>query len=258
MAAALCAVFLVLAAACGGSNIGSIFGRQYEYEEDLSLSLDGSATLIINSSIPALIALRGLALDPDVSARVDEDALRAAYTSPVSEVVRIGRPWRRNNRRFVQIRLKVSDIRRLNEAKPLSWSQYGLELQNDQYVFTQKVGPSAFKPGTLQNVGWNGKELVGFRVHLPSRIKFHNARDLDTNETGSPERGNILRWEQHLADRLDGAPVNIRIEMDKQSILHRTLWLFAGAFTAAVAALILAIWLVVRRGSRSEAPDIHN
>ena len=33
-------------------------------EEDLYLALDGSATLVVNASIPALVALRGLDLDP--------------------------------------------------------------------------------------------------------------------------------------------------------------------------------------------------
>ena len=43
-------------AACGGR----IFGKQYEYEEDLYLATDGSADLIVNASIPALVSLRGL------------------------------------------------------------------------------------------------------------------------------------------------------------------------------------------------------
>src|SRR5579872_2282608 len=49
----------VLSAACGAANPF----RQYEYEEDLYLSLDGSATLYVNSSIAALNALRGTAFD---------------------------------------------------------------------------------------------------------------------------------------------------------------------------------------------------
>ena len=37
------------------------FGREYEYEEQLYLDVDGSATVIVNASMPALVALRGLA-----------------------------------------------------------------------------------------------------------------------------------------------------------------------------------------------------
>jgi hypothetical protein len=42
--------------------------------------------------------------------------------------------------------------------------------------------------------------------------------------------------------------------MDSQSILHRTLWLFAGAFAAAVAVLALLIWLTMRKGGGEAAP----
>jgi hypothetical protein len=40
--------------------------------------------------------------------------------------------------------------------------------------------------------------------------------------------------------------------MESQSILYRTLWLFAGAFLAAITVLVLLIWWFVRRG-REEA-----
>jgi hypothetical protein len=36
--------------------------------------------------------------------------------------------------------------------------------------------------------------------------------------------------------------------MSSQSILHRTLWLFGGAFAAAVLVLIGLIWWAMRRG----------
>jgi hypothetical protein len=115
-------------------------------------------------------------------------------------------------------------------------------------VFSQVVGPAALKPGGLQNYGWDGSEIVAFRLHLPSKILHHTARDLETNEPTQPTRGNILAWEQHLADRLDGQAVNIFVEMESESILHRTLWLFAAAFTSAVLVLVLLIWWAMRKG----------
>ncbi len=93
-------------------------------------------------------------------------------------------------------------------------------------------------------------ELVAFRLHLPSRIGWHNARELETNETSDIARGNILVWEQLLTDRLDGRPVAIEVRMDRQSILYRTLWLFAGAFAAAVALIGALIWWTMRRAPR--------
>lgn len=241
-----------LASACGG-DAGGLFGKQYEYEEEIFLSLDGSATITLNASLASLATLRGLDVPTGPDADVDRDRLRALYSSPVADVTHVSRGWTRAGRRFVQVELDVPDIRRLPEAAPFAWSAYRLVEADEGFEFRQRVGPSAFKPGTMQKVGWTGKELVAFRVHLPSRIRYHNARDIDTNETLQHERGNILRWEQYLADRLDGVPVEIEVRMDRQSILYTTLWLFAAAFTAAVALLAFLVWFTFRRGTKQEA-----
>lgn len=250
-ARALLALLFALAAAT--SCAGGLYGKTYEYEEDLYVSLDGSARLIVNASIPALVALRGLDLQTDPSARLDRDKVRAAYTSPVAKVTRVSRGWRRAGRQFVQIQLAVPEVGRLHEAAPFGWSKYAMSAANGEHVFKQRVEGSAFKPGTLQKVGWTGQEIVAFRLHLPSRVKWHNSRSLETNETNPTERGNILRWEQHLADRLEGVPVDVEVRMESESILYRTLWLFGGAFLGAMAVLALCIWLMFRRGA-AEAP----
>ena len=244
---------LIVTAAGAAACSGRLLGKQYEYEEDLYLSLDGSATLIVNASIPALVALRGLPLDATPSSRLDTGMVRAAYESAATDVTRVSPPWRRRGRRFVQIRLKVKDVRRLSESPPFSWSRYELGAQNGRHVFEQRVAASALRAGTLQNVGWDGSETVAFRIHLPSRILWHNSRDLTTDEPLAPARGNILGWEQHLADRLEGRPLHIRVEMDSRSILYRTLWLFGGAFLAAILALGGLIWFTMKKGEREAA-----
>jgi hypothetical protein len=240
---------LVLAAIALWSRGGNVFGRQYEYEEDLTIALDGSAALTINASLAALVALRGVDVDP--SAPVDRERVRAAYHSAAAQVVSVPRPWRRSGRHFVQINLEIPDVRRLHEVPPLSWSRYELTAAGGAHTFRQRVGASALRPGTLGNYGWNGSEIVAFRVHLPSRILEHNARDLESDEPTGVSRGNILAWEQHLADRLDGRPIEIVVRMESRSILYRTLWLFAGAFAAAVLTLVALVWWLVRRGRRT-------
>jgi len=143
-AAALAAVLLLAAlaqVACGSTS--GIFGKQYEYEEDLTVSLDGSATVVVNTSLAALVALRGVDIDTTPSGRMDSDRLRAAYRSPVTEVTRVSRPWRRDGRRFVQIRVEVQDIRRLHEAAPFAWSRYDLRQENGASIFTQVRLPLA-------------------------------------------------------------------------------------------------------------------
>lgn len=250
LALLLAAALLAPAASCGGG----ILGKQYEYEEDLTLDIDGSAVLIVNASMPALAALRGLDVPVDPDARIDRDRIRELFETPVTNVTRVSRTWRRKGRRFVQVRIEVSDVRRLSEAAPFAWSTYEFGPRDGQHVYRQTVGPSAFRPGTLGKHGWDGSEIAAFRLHLPSRITFHNARDLATSGPAGIARGNILAWEQPLTDRLDGRPVEIHVEMESQSILHRTLWLFAGAFAAAVTLLALLILWTIRRGRDKDEP----
>jgi hypothetical protein len=250
--AALALVILLVAAFWFRSSLNDVFGRQYEYEEDLTIALDGSATLTINASIAALVALRGLDLDP--RADVDRARIRQLFDSPVARVTSVPRPWRRRGRNFVQVNLEVGDVRRLHESPPLSWSRYELAAAGREHVFSQTVGASALRPGTLENFGWDGSEIVGFRVHFPSRILEHNARDLEQDLPTGVSRGNILAWEQHLADRLDGRPMKIEVRMESESILYRTLWLFALAFTAAVLTLAGLVYWTIRKGRQAKPP----
>ena len=255
--ALLALAMMTSVAGCGG-RAAAIFGPQYEYEEDLTLSLDGSATMVVNASLPALVVLRGLALPTDGAAPVDREKVRALYASPYAQVTRVS-TWTRAKRRFVGVTLRVPDIRKLSQAAPFSWSTYDLHQEHGLTVFHQTLGASAFRAGTMPNVGWTGSELVAFRLHLPSRIEYQNTRTLDTDRPRGASRGNILTWEQHLADRLDNKPIAwengvpgvMAVRMDSQSILYRTLWLFGLAFLAAVAVLVLLIWLTMRRGRES-------
>jgi len=243
--AVACAVVLI--AACGGAA-GRSFTRQYEYEQDVTLELDGSAQITVNASLAALVALHGLSLPIDPRARLDRNVIRRAFESPVTRVTRVSRPWRRKGRRFIQVRLAVDDIRQLAKAAPFSWATYQLTASEGRATFKERVEGQKRDP--IPAAKWDGSELVAFKLHLPSRIFYQNVRDLETNEPGSTERGNILRWEQRLTDRLAGVPIDMEVRMDNQSILYRTLWLFAGAFAAAMMLLVSLIWWTIRRGRK--------
>jgi hypothetical protein len=230
---------LLLSASCGGGLF-----RQYEYEEEMYLSLDGSATIHVNSSVAALNALRGSAFDSRPNARVDRDAVRAFFTTPLTRVSGPVRTSRRSNRRFVHVRVEVDDIERLGEAAPFAWSSYRFGRDGDLFVYRQTVGASAARP---VSTNWTGQELVAFRMHLPSKVVHQNAGP------GNPRRGNILVWEQALADRLQGAPMALETDVETQSILYRTLWLFAATFVAVALMFGAVIWLILRRGAQAPA-----
>jgi hypothetical protein len=226
-----------LSVSCGG---GGLF-RQYEYEEEIYLSLDGSATVYVNSSVAALNALRGTSFDTRPSAAIDRAAVRAYFTTPVTRVTRRPALSRRSNRRFVHVRVDVDDLRRLSEAAPFAWSTYQFVQDGGIYTFRQTVSAAAGQP---VNTNWTGRELTAFRVHVPSRIVDNNAGP------GNLRRGNILVWEQPLADRLRSVPLVLQARMESHSILYRTLFLFGATFAAVAIGFVLLIWWILRRGAK--------
>ena len=247
-AAAVAIVLAAFVAACsgGGGPLGPL-GIEYEYEEDLRIGLDGSATLVVNASIPALVVLRGLPLSTELSARGDhlKNQVHDLYSSEFTRVGRISN-WTRHGRRYLGIHITVSDVRALPKVAPFSWARYELREDGELAVFRQTLSKPAAPPDILAKVGLTGNEIVAFRLHLPARIRHHNSHYLDRPDSRPAARGNILTWEQRLGQRLDGTPIAyaedrtpdvMEVRMDRQSILYRTLWLFGLAFLAALLAI---------------------
>ena len=242
--APLIALLVVCALTVGCSGAG-VFNKEYEYEEELYLSLDGSATLNVNASVASLVALRGADLDPDPRARIDRNMVRALFEGEGAQAsVSL---WRRDGRRFVHANVRVDDVRDLPRLAPFAWSAYRFERRGDMFEFRQVVGPSAGSKGP--EIQWTGEETVLFRMHLPSEILFHNAPSREV------ERGNILKWEQPLAERLAGQPVEIEVDLESESILYTTLLLFGSTVVAAAAALALVIWWIARRGREGDMAE---
>jgi hypothetical protein len=171
--------------------------------------------------------------------------VRAIFEGPNVEVS-TPTSSRRDGRRFVHVRVDAPRLADLENVAAFAWSSYGLSRRADVLEFRQEVGAAAGKP--VGDVGWSGAEIVVFRMHVPSKIAFHNSK-------GGVRRGNILEWEQPLAERLEGAPLDIQAHMETQSILSRTLLLFASTIVAAAAAFALVLWWVARKGRSSEMAE---
>lgn len=231
---------LVLVSVLASLACGNVISRKYEYEEEIFLDLDGSASVYVNASVPALVALRGAPLPLDPAARLDRQVVRDFYTTPVSQVANVNTS-RRDGRRYVHLRINVPDIRRLHEAPPFAWSSY-LYLEKDGlFEYLQTVQAAAGKDAG--NVGWEGNELVAIRVHLPSKVEFHNS------PSKTIERGNIIVWEQLLADRQKSVPMELSVRMETESILFRTLALFGVMMAAVAVTFAAAIWFVRSRAT---------
>jgi hypothetical protein len=234
------ALAALLVVACGTNPLS----RKYEYEEEIYVDLDGSATMYVNASVPALVALRGVALPLDPTARLDRQVVRTIFESRVSRVANVSLS-RRDNRRYVHIRLEVDDVRRLAEAPMFAWSSYRFDVDGDLVKYVQRVGEAAGRD--VGEAGWSGGELVAFRLHLPSRVTFHNS------PTKEIRRGNIIVWEQPLGDRRQGIPIDIEVHMDNESILATTLMLFGGMIGLVALTFGLFIWFIRRRGASEPA-----
>jgi hypothetical protein len=238
-------VVVSLALVVAGSACRGVLKPEYEYEEELYLELDGSATLYVNASVAALVALRGADLDVDPRARFDRQRVHALFTAPNVEVS-TPTSSRRNGRRFVHVRVDAKRLADLQKLAPFSWSSYELAARGEVIEFRQVVGAAADKP--VGDVGWTGSEVVAFRMHLPSEIPYHNSKQ-------TVQRGNILEWHQPLAARLAGMPLEIEAHMETESILSRTLLLFASAIVAAAAAFAMVLWWIARKGRSSEMAE---
>ncbi len=139
-------------------------------------------------------------------------AIAALYEAPGIRVARVTSS-RQRGRRFAHLRLEVADIRQLPASPMFSWATIGFDRTGELYRYREDVGPSANKP--VGDVGWKGNELIGYRLHLPSKIAYHNAGK------DNLLRGNILAWEQTLTDRLAGVPLQMEEDgADLHPLLH--------------------------------------
>jgi len=89
--------------------------------------------------------------------------------------------------------MDVDDVRRLGEAAPFAWSAYTFKRDGDLYDYRNR---SDRQPQDVGNVGWNGREIVAFRLHMPSKIEYHNTREsaAATSSSGSS------RWPSAFAE----------------------------------------------------------
>jgi hypothetical protein len=234
LAGALCALS---GAACGALT------QKYEYEEEIYLRLDGSATVNVNASVASLVALRGVDLPIDPRARLDRDRVRALFQVRGSPPPRLTLS-RRDGRRFVHVGIEIPDVRQMQREPMFAWSTYRFDREGESLVYRQRVGSSAEKAVAQE---WSGRELVVFKMHIPSEIPYHNAPSRKT------ERGNILRWEQPLSARLKGEPLDVEVRMESESILYTTLLLFGLTIVAAAITFAVVVWWVVKRGRDPEA-----
>ena len=198
-----CRAGVLIAASCGAGGDGGGFFRQYEYEEEMYLSLDGTATVYVNSSLPALNALRGTAFDDDArTRRIDREAVRAFFTTPDARAS--------TARRAVAAQrppLRPRPARRRRRApagRGGAVRVVDVRASSATAICSSTARRSAHAAGKdAGDAGWTRTGARGVPAAPAEQIRYHN--------TGRRiGRGNILVWEQPLAERLRGAPLDAR------------------------------------------------
>ena len=121
--------------------------------------------------MPALVALRGIELDTRPTARLDRAGPAAVLSGNGVNVTRISSS-RRHGRRFVHLRIDIDDVRKLQRVEGvLVGDGPSLRQQGDQYRLSVSTSVPPGGRRDVGNVGWDGGEIVAFRLHLPARIR---------------------------------------------------------------------------------------
>jgi hypothetical protein len=199
-----------------------LFRKQYEYEEEIYLALDGTATVNVNASVAALDALRGATFDVNPRARLDRGRARVL--------------------RGPGTRSRASACRDATVAGSCT----SRRLDDDPPAVTVRAVRVVAVSTRSRRRGRGVPQVVG----AP-------AADTVADSDGR-ERARCLSRphpEPHpvsqLADRrfsaatsrvgaaaarsLSGVPLDLQVQMEPQSILYSTLLLFAGTIVAAAA-----------------------
>ncbi len=172
LAAVLVCVLAV--ASCGGAR--SPFREPPEYEEEIYLSLDGTATVNVNASVASLVALRGCQ-----SGRRSAGARGSCRGAPLLRRPRCAGderqpgPPRRPALRARRSR-RGRRARRSRKLAPFAWSRYRFEPRGDIVEFEQTVGRPSGRAVTGRGLGRQRDGVVPRARAERDRLPQHRRR----------------------------------------------------------------------------------
>jgi hypothetical protein len=211
----------------------------YEYEHEFWLDTDGSGSVYVTGRPELWESFKGM---EGLAAAGPEDQkakVRHLFEEAGLVVNRVTRTHRRG-RPYLFVSADFDEVNRLEHTRAFPDLALTLRPEGERIVLR-----GTWRCPPLRGLVASDRDgLMAVRFHVPSKVYEHK------NASEGVERGNILSWQQPLADALRGSPLEFGARMDERSILLSTVSLFAGAIVAAVALLGAMFYWVIRKGRR--------
>jgi hypothetical protein len=211
----------------------------YEYEHEFWLRVDGTGTVNVTGRPSLWTAFKRLGRPDDPDGTATRETARELFERSGLRV-RSVTLTRREGRPYLFVSADFADVNRLGGTPAFPDLELKLERADDRL----RLAGAWRSPTPGAGAAADREGLMAVRFHLPSKVYAHH------NAFAGVERGNIVGWRQDTAAGLDGAPLEFGAEMDRRSILHSTVGLFAAAIGLAIAILAGALYVVFRRGKK--------
>lgn len=215
----------------------------YEYEHEFWLRVDGSGTVHVTGRPGLWTAFKGLGRPDALEATVTREAARALFERSGLRVKRVTLT-RRDGRPYLFLSADFDDVGKLSGTAAFPDLHLGLRPEGERL----RLEGTWARPAATPDLGGRDRGgLMAVRFHLAAKVYEHK------NAAEGVERGNIVAWRQDVAQALDGRGLDFGASMDRRSILHSTVGLFAAAIALGLSLLGLTLYLVFRKGQRRGA-----
>ncbi len=212
----------------------------YEYEHEFWLRVDGSGTVFVTGRPALWASFKGLGQAGAVETTVTRETARALFERSGLRVRRVTLT-RREGRPYLFLAADFDDVNRLSGSAAFPDLTIGLRAEGGRL---RLAGSWVQPPVATAAASGERDGLMAVRFHLPAKVYEHQ------NAAEGVERGNIVAWRQEVAAALDGRSLDFGAVMDRRSILHSTVGLFALAIGLGLGLLAAALYLVLRKGRR--------
>ena len=211
--------------------------ESYEYEEEVFLETDGSGNLRISGTQELLGVIHDVEA-PSVS------SMRARFEDPALRIDSV-RETSRDGRQYIHVLGRFEDFNALCRHAAFRARDCGLRRGDEELsLFLSVPGVTAERPSDVEP-----DDVLAFRFHFPSSVRFHNSRD-------DIERGNIIRWQRTAEELFGGDELRIEARFERRSVFTTTVIILGTALGFVVLTASVALYWMTRKGRRQLEDEI--